>query len=761
MELSDRKVTLWGDDPVYRWSRGILGSNVLGSAYLALDDWLARQAASGRPVQELVERVLQNHGLIGTTAPLIAILIDQINTPSAIDSAGPFLALPRLWDYDIHRHVDDMGIAHRIGFFSGDDVHYLAVERIHQRYAAHAPLSHALLLPFRLKATPQAQDAFDRVCARWCEADLCEFEEDLDNPEALTAREERIARRRSDADPSQIVVEKAEGGIRVSIAPPKESETAIKAMQEAEQLSSAAIGLSNWVQRSREQGLVAPAFSIEAAIERAKALELALAESDNPHAGVARLMGGAAVVGTAAVAARYGSSEVLAAHSQWIETRLLDAAAIGQEREDVFEEAILPYDMQVLAAWGLAGLANREKRSAAIDAAVATLAVHRIHAVSTAAIEGLDWSQRPDFVRSVHIAALDACVIDVGSWWKGDREREAAAKRSKRLRVRAAARALRGRRRWREPILPPAPDAMRWVWTGKWPWFVRRLLMPAKRALDWGKAEELLKRIDWVQLTDQGAYRTQISTYLVGLVAWTRAYSETNGRRNRQFPYKLGHALARSMGRFAFFHGGHDEWRALLTFTYHDRAEGLLGDYLDGVAHALMQSGNAPDDRFWSAWQPAADWLLQHAVPSQRDSYDRLSEAARAAGLVGPYMTPIPPDWPHLEWVLRAVDRWVRATGHLPAAAYDVLAIVERMNTEQRIRWFLPWLELWIRANNADGTFWSYNGLGNKAAALLKPLASGNEEVMTKGRQALAVMADGGATVARQLIASFASKRQN
>src|SRR5208337_3655578 len=117
-----------------------------------------------------------------------------------------------------------------------------------------------------------------------------------------------------------------------------------------------------------------------------------------------------------------------------------------------------------------------------------------------AAVEDLDWSERPDFVRSIHIAALDACVIDVGWWWKGDRERKAAAKRSKRLRVRAGARALRGQGRWREPILPPAPDAMRWVWTGKRPWFVTRLLMPARRTLDWGKAKELLERIDWVQL---------------------------------------------------------------------------------------------------------------------------------------------------------------------------------------------------------------------------------------------------------------------
>jgi hypothetical protein len=83
------------------------------------------------------------------------------------------------------------------------------------------------------------------------------------------------------------------------------------------------------------------------------------------------------------------------------------------------------------------------------------------------------------------------------------------------------------------------------------------------------------------------------------------------------------------------------------------------------------------------------------------------------------------------------------------------------MNAEQRVRWFLPWLALWTGENNSDEAFWSYHGLGNRAAALLKPLASGEEEVRTKGRHALAVMADGGATVARQLIPSFATKRQN
>ena len=347
-------------------------------------------------------------------------------------------------------------------------------------------MPHALLLPFRLKATSQAQERFDQVRARWSEVDLCEVEDELDHPVARKAREERIARRQSDADPSRIVVENAEGGFRVSIAPPEEAAAGIKAMQEAEQLSNAAIGLGNWVRRSREQGQVARDFSIEAAIEQAKTLELALTETDNPHISLARLMGGAGIIGTAAIAAHYGSLEILTTYSDWIKPRLLDAAAIGQEREDVFEGAVLFDDVQVLAAWGLAGLASRGK-SPAIDSAVATLAVHRIHAVSTAVIEGLNWSQRSNFVRSVHVAALDACVIDVGMWWKDEHERKAAGQRSKRLRAKAASRALQGPRVGCKLILPPAPDAKQWVWTGKWPLLVKRVLMPARQTLELGQ----------------------------------------------------------------------------------------------------------------------------------------------------------------------------------------------------------------------------------------------------------------------------------
>src|SRR5262249_22537489 len=128
---------------------------------LALDDWLREQVRSGRAIDELLRAVLQHNGLVATAGPCIAVIEEQINSPGVIDYAGPFLAELRLWNYDIRRHIDDQGGSHRIGFNSTDDIHYQAVERLHQYHSKRQPLSHALLLPFRLKAGRQAQELFD------------------------------------------------------------------------------------------------------------------------------------------------------------------------------------------------------------------------------------------------------------------------------------------------------------------------------------------------------------------------------------------------------------------------------------------------------------------------------------------------------------------------------------------------------------------------------------------------------------------------
>ncbi|MGY0791980.1 hypothetical protein ACW7BJ_21640 [Azospirillum argentinense] len=758
IDLGHRQVTLWGDDPVYRWSRGILGSAVLGSAYLALDDWLERQAAAGRPIGELIELVLQDHGLVSTAPPLIAVLGEQMNTLGTIDHAAPFLAVPRLWSYDVARHVDDLGGAHRIGFFSPDDIHFRSRERNHQRHVKRGPMHHALLLPFQLMANAEAHARFGAARTAWTQADLANFEEDLNDPGRTAERAAQIERYRSDGDPEQIVFEEADQGIKVSIAPPAAALDNVEAWNTANRVLGEANVLADWVRATREQRAPDPAVALEDAIERATRLATALNDPENPNLSLAQRVGGAAIVGVAAVAAQHLDADTLAPRREWIEQWLELAVGAG-DREDIDEGAVLFDDFQVIGAWGLAGLASRLPADPRLDAMIGALAVHRLDGVAQAVLEGLHWSQRPEFVRALHIAALDMCVVEVGWWWRGPKHRLRAQRRNARARLRAAARALR-EPPVRAPLVPPVPDSWQWVWTGKWPWPLRRLCMPAKRMLNWERALALVEQIDWSRLAETPRYRALFSTYLVQLVAWTRDYSEGTDRHDRQFPYKWGHGLAKAIGRFALAQGGGSEWRALLAFTYHDRAEDLLGEYLEGIVNGLVESGAAPGPGFWAAWQPAADWMIEHAVPCRHDSFDRLSRGVEAAGLIGPYMTPLPPDWPHLEAVLGAIDRWVRATVHLPSAASGVLAIVERMDTNQRAHWFLAWLLLWTNQHGPNESFWSYHGLGNKAAALLKPLANGGDEVRTRGRLVLAILADAGSTVARELMAAFATTRR-
>ena len=760
LDLPTRQVVLWGDDPVYRWCRGILGSEVLGSAYLALDDWLEREVKRGTPIDSLIERVLQNHGLVGTAAPLIAILAENVNTPGVIDQAAPFLASPKLWEYDVRRRVDDLGFAHRIGYFSSNDVHFEARERNHQRHTGRGPLHHSLLLPFRLLASPAARARFDDARASWTHADIADFTEELDEKGLVAERSEQIERYRSDGDPKQIVFEEAEQGIKVTIAPPKESEEDVAALNFANATFAEATKIANWVRATREQGSLAEGLTLKDAMARAAALSTALDAPDNPHLGLAQQIGGGAIMGVAAIAARYLDADDLATQREWIE-RWLRYGANVPDRDDLDDDSLLFDDFQVYAAWGIATLACRAPHDPSLDALAAKSATHHLVEVAQSTLKGLDWSARPGFARALHIAALDTCVADYGWWWRGPRAQAAAKRRRRRARARATWRALSARPSAtdRAPYLPPAPDSWRLIWTGKWPVPLRILKMPAKRMLAWHRALKLFEVINWHEFPASADQAAKLGRYLSGLVEWTRAYSEDTDRHDRQFPYEWGHGLAKALGRFALARGESGHWQALRTFSYHDRAEDLVGDYLDAMTTDLIVSGQAPDSRFWTAWQPAADWLLER-LPRSRGSHDYLGHGVSAAGMVGPYSTPIPPDWPHLELVLETVNRWVEATQHLPAAAYTTLAIIERMNTDQRARWYLRWLSRWTAAHSASTSFWHYNAFADKAAVLLKPLAESNEEIREQCRKILAFLADSGSTAARELVATFAASRR-
>lgn len=767
LEVDGHAIALWGDETVYRWSRSVLGSHALGSMYLALDEWMHRQASDGRDVGELVGLALQPNGLVASAALCISLLKEHINTPGAIDYAVPFLGAPRLWNYDIRKHIDDQQPTHRMGFsFSERDEHFEHLEVIFERHKAHSPMSHTLMLPFRLIASDTAQAEFESLRGAWKLDNLAEDERQLADPSWIAKNEGRLIRILSDSDPDQVEVSynEAEQRIEAQIKPPAERVEAIQALEENQRRMEQVNGLAMWAIRSRENDRIEESITLDQAINLADRLNTEPpSDGDDDGFGLARKMTVFAIVGVAAVVASKSSPAFFEAKLDWVRERLIEGGEnwrSPQEESYTVNEALLSFDAQEIGAWGLAAYACR-RHDPEVERRVFELVIDRLHGVQKAVLDGLLWEENPDLARRVTYAALDVCVIDIGHFWfKGSEER--AVRRMARRKHKIIKRAAKQCPADRIPDLPPAPYRPQWVRGRKWYHPPQRLRLISPVVLDWGRVANILELMDWQRLTGETASRVAFATYLGGLVEWTRNYSEgeDSRRHDRQYPYEWAHKMARIVGGFAAFHGDGALWNRLARFEERDHKNDLVGIYMDAVVHELMTSERKPDARFWSAWKPAAEWAMATAIPARQTNYDSLDDCVQAAGFVGPWSTPIPPNWPHLTDLLEWIDTWQKATLHLRQAAWLSLRVVERMSLDERALIYSRWLSRLVDRHGSDPEFWQYDDLGDRAAVLAKPLADHPGCNRSEMRRILANVADAGSNVALATVPLFAQQKR-
>lgn len=98
IDHADGAATLWGDQYVYRWARGLLGSRLLGSLLLAADDWFAAQIAAGRPLNELCAKLLRHSHLVASASICVAEAMNGGVSGMKLRRALPLLVHPRLSD---------------------------------------------------------------------------------------------------------------------------------------------------------------------------------------------------------------------------------------------------------------------------------------------------------------------------------------------------------------------------------------------------------------------------------------------------------------------------------------------------------------------------------------------------------------------------------------------------------------------------------------------------------------------------------------
>lgn len=759
--LGDRELKLWGDEAVYRWSRAILGPHSLGSAYLALDNWLQDQLENKANLAELLPRILQNNGLVATTSPIINAVAHRQSDRASISAIAPLLAAPRLWDYDICRHRDDRIATHRLRGIGSGQHHVEATEEIWKRYNNRDPFHHQLLLPFHLMADQEAQAYLQEQRIRWTLDDLADFDHQLINETWRDGTRERLERYLSDSDPQSVNFEESDdkSKILVRLEPPKENVAKLE-VQSIERVRINSLSeLATWAERSLEAG------EIEGSYELSDAITLLNEQATNKDL-VAKNFSGrmiqAASAGVAAVLARFGTSELVETHKRWTQERLLVAVLrerTPEESQFLVPQSVMSFDPQTLAAGGIAAMVSRGFIGD-LDETVAELATHQLHAVGSATLRGFDWRQKPELAWRCLVAALDTCVFDSGFEWETDRKK----RRIKRMNLKRHTNALKfatGRGPNRGPILPPRPIQTRWVMSKKLYPPVVRVKLPVQRRFDGGKMKALLETVPYAALNSEK--QGYLFEYFGGLTEWARSVrneDERPGGYGSSFPYELLSTLAKQTGRLAAISGDGQAWRTLTDFKRRQYKGDLVGTYLDAVTHELIDSNRPPDDRFWKAWQPAADWVVSNLVPKvQNGDWQNLESALRAAGFVGPYMTPVPPNWPFLEMLLPRIDSWVDTTKQHASAAYAVLAICERMSSDQLEEWFVPWLNAYAIEHKTDASFWMYAGFSDKAAGLLAALEDRPNATRAQIRRILAIMADAGSLSAREVLPRFAANR--
>ncbi|MBX9701430.1 MAG: hypothetical protein K2X74_18495, partial [Acetobacteraceae bacterium] len=388
------------------------------------------------------------------------------------------------------------------------------------------------------------------------------------------------------------------------------------------------------------------------------------------------------------------------------------------------------------------------------------LSYHRLQDVAAAVVHCLDWQRVPDFAWRTMVAAFDVCVFRRNRFWvKGDDKRAISARNRDRQRaIRASRNPVE-----KAPRTPVPPYEDRWYWQRKWRWPLVRVRVQSKWVFDWNRAPVLLEKLDYHAIAKDRRRAVLFGSYLVHITEWSRNYSHDKvaDRYQSHYPYELMHAIAKAAGCLAAAGGVTSLWESFKAFDRRDTGDDLLGDYLDAIATELVESGRAPDDRFWVAWQPAADFVLKRAERPRgyRSDFDELSKGAAAAGFVGPYMSPIPPDWPHLDAILPAIDRWVGVTAYSSAAAHALLGFAERLDTHQRRQWLTKWVVRYVDEHQGDQQFWGYGSNGDRAAALLKPLEHADNATRREIRRLLGVIADAGALGARDVLSLFGSGR--
>lgn len=766
LDLPDGLLDLWGDQHVFKWSRGILGPHILTSLLLAADQWLAAQVALGRPLAELVTKTLRAGPLVAIAGPVIAAGIDRSLVQADLAVMLPMMCAPRLWFYDLARWMEDQRPSvYGIGWNPGDEDNRADVFKLLKRRQRQRPLLQGLVAQFHVLGDETSKATFAAAAANWQVADLADFEELLGDQDGELA--ERLETYQSQANPEnwQLQVAEDRSWFAMHYIVPEHLQGRAAEVNEQQQTLNATSPLLDW-SFGRSRG----ATSTDGT-PIAEVIPLAIS-LDHPQLfdsvtfDVEITMRAQAVAAIAASLLTAGDDALLAEHGDWARSVVARAATLDPRSTGIhFEETSMADDPLANAGRGLAALVGRGIAEFGETEAWLRLVSSPFRDVAKASIEGIaPFAEARPQAAAAGLAALTDSFLFSWRQWGGDLEQWLRTDRAARAdrAITAIADQLANEEFCDLPAPPPIPAPFVTASQGFYPHG------DIDQQFDTYRAASILRQYDLSALLAVPELRDRLCRFARASIEWLRSFADgqepppdswDSGDRRMDWEQALG----AFMGRIAHWvPAGRviaDLVAPIGAIEDEETRMEVLDSFLDAYATQRFDANRPIDDEFAAVWRAAAS-IAFDGMAAHREY--RRSRALDAAGFCS-YGRPVfEPNWQYAASFAPLIGEWVEVCAAFEVAPPVVSALVSQAPAAFSTDPALGWLEQIMAARlTSDLRERLRGGAGRHCGRLLATIwgatpASGRITAIERFRRLASQLADFGVPEAVTLLPDIA-----
>lgn len=380
----------WGDDRHYFWFRGHGGPQVVECALMTLERWAIAQLDAGRPLDEVLQELLDGHTSIGVLGIAVHLALRAMQvSPTTL----ALLRSPRLWRLDLQRQVQEHQLqsAGLMGFDNArvDAVHRQAVADSSQMTSRRLELRDLVPL-FVLGGDVALRDACRAALDDFTNKLEFAYQEEAQNPEHV-AELRRTAELWSELGYAENYTAAPIPGrsdvVQISMSSPRHEAPEVQAALQRHAQAAREMELWLWVDKCFTLRQWAPGFSVDDATGRAKDLADAAAagRSMSPMPGSGLTQG--AIAGTAAAVICFADAS---GHEAWVDATI-ESFRVAQDEiaDDTSSGSVIPWHPKIFVAHALAARIRSAREYPADREALYRLIAHPLDGVSFAALSGV------------------------------------------------------------------------------------------------------------------------------------------------------------------------------------------------------------------------------------------------------------------------------------------------------------------------------------------------------------------------------------